>query len=178
MGIFKSQRLPQGDLQLSYGGIAFVVHVWAFINILAILPVWVLRTSIWELAGAISYPLVEALLESSILWIGFVALSYLLPKKWLAVKFAVLSSALAWLLCLWVIFFHYQYERILEWGSTQILLGVLLVIFSFEGLHWLIQRYERFEKILKRLVRAIAILTYCYVLFDLLGLVVIVVRNI
>jgi hypothetical protein len=136
--------------------------------------------TIWELAGAISYPLVEALLESSILWAGFVGLSYILPKKWLADKFAIISSASAWLLCFWAILLQSEYvefEHVLEWGPKQFLFGFLLVIIAVIDLNLLIHRIKSLEDRIKRLTQAFAILAYCYVLFDILGLVIILVRN-
>ena len=81
MGIFKSRRLSRGDLSLSFVAIAFPVHVWAIINILDFLPAWLLRLSTWELAGVISYPLVDALLESCILWVVLVALGFVAAQE-------------------------------------------------------------------------------------------------
>ena len=153
------------------------MHVWAIINILAILPAWLLRSSVWELAGVISYPLVDCLLESCILWLGLVVLSYVLPKNWLADKFAALSSALVWLLSAWAILVQFNYERILQWGPEQMLPGVLLIACSFGLVYWLVQRYGRLEGWIKRLTQGLAVLTYCYVVFDLLGLAVVILRN-
>jgi hypothetical protein len=169
--------LSSGDLLLSFGAIAFPVHVWAIINILAIFPAWLLRLSIWELAGAISYPLVVALLESNILWIGLVVLSYLLPKNWLANKFVALSSVLVWLLAAWAVLVQFIYKSIMQWGLEQMLSGLLLVAFSFCLVYWLVQRYERLEGWIRRLAQGLAVLTYLYMLFDLLGLVVVIARN-
>jgi hypothetical protein len=177
LGIFKSQRFPQGDLSLSFGGIALVVHLWAIMNILIVLPAWKLRASIWELVGAISYPLVAALVESSILWIGFVALGYIFPKKRFADKFAVLSSTMVWLLGFWAIVLRGGFVRVLELGLKQILIGLILVIFSFGDLYCLVRWYEHLEHRIKKLIQSLAILAYIYVLIDLLGVVVIVIRN-
>lgn len=177
MGIFNSRRLSPGDLSQSFGAIAFPVHVWAIINILAILPVWLLRASIWELAGVISYPLVDALLESCILWIGLVILGFILPKKWLADKFVVLSSVLVWLLAAWAALAQFFYDSLLQWGLTQILPGLVLVVLSFGLVYWLVQRRGRLEGWIKRLTQGLAVLTYFYVIFDLLGLAVVIIRN-
>ncbi len=177
MGIFKSRRLSLGDLSLSFGAVAFPVHLWAIINILVILPAWQLRLSIWELAGVISYPLVDALLESCILWIGLVVLSYVLPKKWLADKFVALSSVLVWLLAAWAALVQFIYERILQWEPKQMLPGLLLVAFSFGLVYWLVQRHGRLEGWIKRLTQGLAVLTYFYMIFDLLGLAVVILRN-
>jgi hypothetical protein len=177
LGIFKSRRLSAGDLTLSFGAIAFPLHIWAIINILIILPAWLLRLSIWELAGVISYPLVDALLESTIFWLGLVGLSFVLPRKWLADKFVALSSVLAWLLAAWAVLVQYIFIRIVLWGPLQILPGLLLAAFSLGLVYWLVRRFGRFEGWIKRLVQGLAVLTYIYIIFDLVGLVVVILRN-
>ncbi len=177
MDIFKRRGLSPGDLSLSFGAIAFPLHVWTIINILAIFPAWLLRFSTWDLAGAISYPLVDALLESGILWIGLVGLGFILPRKWLADRFLALSSALVWLLAAWAVVLQFNTKRLLEWGPRQILPGLLLVAFSFALVYWLVQRYGLVEGWVKRLAQSLAILTYFYLAFDLLGLIVLILRN-
>jgi hypothetical protein len=178
LGIFKSQRLSRNDLLLSLGAIAFPLHIWAIINILIVIPAWLLRSSIWELAGAISYPLVDALLESCILWAGFIALSYMLPKKWFADRFVALSSILGWLLTAWVMLAQFIYLRIIQWNLEQILPGLLLVASSIGLVYWLVQKYGRFENRIKKLAQGLILLVYFYMLFDLLGLALIIIRNV
>ncbi len=177
MGIFKSRGLSRGDLSLAFVAIAFPVHVWAIINILDFLPAWLLRLSAWELAGVISYPLVDALLESGVLWLVLVALAFVLPRKWLADKIVALSSVLVWLLAAWAVLVQFIFGRILQWGPAQLVPGTLLVVFSFGLVIWLVHRYEQLEGWIKRLVQGLVVLTYFYLFFDLLGLVVIIIRN-
>jgi hypothetical protein len=153
------------------------VHVWAIINILIVFPAWLLRLSIWELAGAIGYPLVEALLESTILWTGLVVVSFVLPKKWLAEKFVALSSVLVWLLALWAVLVQFIFVSIVQWGWQQLLPGLFLMVLSFGLVYWFVRRYGRLEGWIKMLVQGFAVLTYIYVIFDLLGLVVVILRN-
>jgi hypothetical protein len=178
LGIFKSRKLSRGDLSLAFVAIAFPVHVWAIINILNFLPSWLLRLSIWELAGVIGYPLVDALLESCLLWLVLVVLGLVLPSKWLADKFVALSSILAWLLAAWAVLVQFIFGRILRWGPAQMIPGSLLVIFSFVLVTWLVQRHGQLEGWIKRLVQGLVVLTYLYLVFDLLGLVVVILRNI
>jgi hypothetical protein len=166
-----------GDLLLSLGAVAFPVHVWAIVNILFILPAWLLRLSIWELAGGISYALLDALLESCVLWVGLVLLSFVLPRKWLADKFAALSSVLVWLLCAWAALVQFNFSIILQWGIEQMLPVLLGVVFSFGLVYWLVQRYGRLEGWIKLLTQRLAVLSYIYVIFDVLGVVVVVLRN-
>ena len=164
MGIFKSRRLSPGDLAQSFGAIAFPLHVWAIVNILAILPAWLLRSSIWELAGVISYPLVDALLESVVLWIGLVLLSFVLPRKWLANKFVALSSVLVWVLAAWAVLVQFSYDSILEWSLGQMAPGLLLIILSFGLVYWIVQRQGRLESWIKRLTQGLAVLTFFYLI--------------
>ena len=177
MGIYKGRRLSFGDLSLSFGAIAFPVHVWAIINILFVLPAWLLRLSIGELAGCISYPLLDALLESCVLWILFVGISFVLPRKWLADKFVALSSILVWLLAAWAALVQFNFSHILQWGPEQTIPGSLLVVFSLGLVYWLVQRYGRLESWIKRLVQGLAVVSYIYIVFDLLGLFVVILRN-
>jgi hypothetical protein len=153
------------------------VHVWAIISILDFLPAWLLRLSTWELAGVIGYSLVEALLESGILWAVLVALGLALPRKWLADKFVPLSSALAWLLAAWAVLVQFIFNRILQWGPVQLVPGLVLVVFSFGLVYWLVHRFGRVESQIRKIAQGLVILTYFYLVFDLLGLVVVILRN-
>ena len=177
MGIFKIQRLSRGDLSLAFVAIAFPLHVWAIINIFDYLPVWLLRLSAWELAGGISYALVDALLESALLWAVLVLLGLILPRKWLADKFVALSAVLVWVLAAWAALVQFIFVRILQWGPAQQILALLLVLFSFGLVYWLVQRFGKFEDWIKRVAQGLVILTYFYMFFDLLGLVVVILRN-
>jgi hypothetical protein len=177
LDIFRRRRLSSRDLFLSFGAIAFPVHFWAIIFILDIFPAWLLRFSIWDLSGAIGYALVDALLESFLLWMGLVVISYILPRKWFANKFVALSSALVWSLTAWAVLIQFFYQSFLHWGLIQVLPGLLLVAFSFCLVYWLVQRYEGLGSWIKRLAQGLAILAYFYVIFDLLGLVLVILRN-
>jgi len=177
LGIFKSRKVSSADLSLAFGAIAFPIHVWAIINILIIFPAWLLRLSLWELAGAVGYPLLDAFIESAILWIVMAVLALILPGKWLADKFVALSSVLIWLLSAWVALAHFIFASIVQWGPEQMIPALLLVAFSFVLVYGLVQRFARLESWIKKAAQGLAVLTYIYMLFDLLGLVVVVIRN-
>jgi len=174
----KVRRLAAGDLSLSFGAIALPLHVWAILNILAIVPAWLLRASLWELAGVISYPLVDALLESAILWIVLVGISFILPRRWLADRFVALSGIIVWILAAWAVLVQFIYGDLLQWSTGAILAGMLLVLVSLGLVYWLVHRSPRLEGWIKKGFQGLSVLTYVYMAFDVLGLVVIVLRNI
>jgi hypothetical protein len=167
----------RGDLAPSFGAVAFPIHVWAIINLLNVFPAWLLRMSIGELAGGIGYTLTDALLESAILWGVLVLLGLLLPKKWLAERFVAFSSLLAWLLALWAAVVQFQFGTILQFESWQLALGMLVVVLTFVGGFWAVRHFTRLEDRIRRLVQGLAVVTYVYIVFDVLGLVAVILRN-
>jgi hypothetical protein len=137
-----------------------------------------LRASLWELVGAVSYPLVAALLESCVLWGVFVVLSFILPKNWFAVKYAALSIFLGWLLAAWAMLIQFIYLDIIRWSLVQVSLGLIVVVFSFGFATWLVHRFKRLEHWIKILAQRLVVLTYLYLLIDLLGVIILLVRNV
>jgi hypothetical protein len=176
LGISK-KRLSFSDLSQSFGAIAFPIHIWVIINILVIFPAWLLRLSLPELAGSISYALVAALLESSILWAMMVGLGFVLPRKWLADKFVVLSSALVWLLTVWAMLGHFHFSNILQWGPEKFAAALILVVFTLMLVYWLIRRFARLEGWIQKGVQGLIVVSYVYIFFDLVGLAIVIFRN-
>jgi hypothetical protein len=122
--------------------------------------------------------MVAALLESCVLWVFFVILSFILPKNWFAIKYASLSIFLGWLLAAWAMLIQFIYLDIIRWSMVQVSLGLIVVVISFGFAYWLIHRFRRLEHWIKILAQRLLVLTYLYLLIDLLGLIIILVRNI
>lgn len=178
MAVDKKQRLSRSDLLLSFGAIAFPIHIWTIFNVLYIFPAWLLRYSIGDLVGVVSYPLADAFLESFLIWIGLVILGYVLPKKWLADKFVAVTSAVVWLSSAWAVLGQYNYKSILSWNLLQLILGLLGGILSYCFVYWLVFRWKPLEGWLRKATEVLAVLVYFYVIVDLAGLVVVILRNI
>lgn len=177
MAISKTHKLTREDLFLSLGAIALPIHIWAIIHILQVFPAWLLRSSLWDLVGVISYPLVGALLESCIVWAGFILFGFILPKRWLADKFVALSSILAWVLAAWAVVVQFNFQHFLRWDRVGIGLGLLFIAFTLWIVSWLVRRFRRIEDLIKKIAQGIEVLGYFYIAFDLLGLAVILLRN-
>jgi hypothetical protein len=158
--------------------IAFPIHVWAILNLFNIIPAWLLKSSFWELCGAIGYTLAGALFESLIVWALFLILGILLPRSWFARKQAALSGSLAWVLAGWAILAQYKFSDMLQLDSSMQLAGLFLVILSCALVFWLVSHYGFIEQSLQQVAQRLEILTYLYVFFDMLGLVVVILRNV
>jgi hypothetical protein len=177
LATYKNRKLSAGDLFLSFGAAAFPIHVWAIINLLMIFPAWMLRMTLWELAGAIGYPLSAALLESLLLWLVLVIIGYILPRKLFADRFAAQSALLAWLLSGLAMLLHYKFGIVLQWGTGQVILAALLVTAFTVLILWSVKRFGKLEGWIKIAAQRLALLSYIYVFFDLIGLVVVILRN-
>lgn len=177
MGIFNGRGPSRADLGASFAIIAFPLHVWTVINILQIVPAWLLRLSVWELAGAVSYALAAVLIESTLLWAALVGLGVFLPRKWLTDKFVALSGILAWVVCAWAALAQFFFDKLLQWGAEILLLGLLAVAVSFALAYKCVVRSKRVENWVKQLAQRLSVLVFAYVVFDLLGLAVILFRN-
>ncbi len=174
---FFRDRLPSSqDLRLVFGGCAFVIHIWAIINLLDELPAWVMRLTAYELMGAISYPLVFALLESLFVWAALIVLSMLLPKNWMRNHFLARGITLMLVTALWSIFIHFNYESLIKnMRDLPLWLGAILV--STLVLVYLAGRYRRIDTVLRWILERIEVLAYMYIFVDIVGLFIIVSRN-
>jgi hypothetical protein len=170
-------RFPlRADSRLVFGGCAFIVHVWAILNLLDMLPAWMLRLTAYELAGASSYTLAFALLESLIVWAVLVALAVVLPGRWLRQDFLTQGGLLLLVTTLWAIVTHYSYELLVK---NPLLLSVLAVAYllTLLAFSWLGRRYRWIESTLRAALSRIEVLSFVYIFIDVLGVFVIIVRN-
>jgi hypothetical protein len=163
---------------LMFGVCAFPVHVWAIVNLLRELPAWLLRLSIWELIGVISYVLVFALVESVAFLVALLVLAALLPAKLLRDRFVAVGTMLVVITTAWAIAAHYNADAIRLWGLRQFALwGALYLVSVLVG--WaLVYRFKRLQGIVVAVAERLVVLSAAYVVLDLLGVGIVVLRNV
>jgi hypothetical protein len=167
---------PREDLRLVFGGCAFVIHVWAILNLLDALPAWVLRLTAYELAGVIAYPLFFALLESLFVWGVLILAAVLLPQRWLRQRFVSRGMALLLVTAAWSIAIHFKYESLIQnLGYLPVWLGAYLA--STVAIVFLAGHYQKVENILRAILQRIEVLSFLYIFIDILGLFVIISRS-
>ena len=106
----KNRLPPRQDLLLVFSGCAFLIHVWAIINMFYIVPAWVLRMNLAQLSGSMAYMLVFALVESLLVWGLLALLAVLLPKAWLRRNFLAQGMSLALVTAIFSMVVHFNYE--------------------------------------------------------------------
>lgn len=190
MGISKN-RLTKKEVTNLFLLAAFPIHAWAIILVLNDYQ-WVYdQFGMSVFVGYASYTLVFAFFESVVFLLFLWLLSYLFPKGWAGSKSFSVLAVWALVVPLWAAgnqIFYLLMENppaFMSWIMLRVYyhqgLGLTLLIFliliSVILPLILIIRFEGFEKKIIGLVERVTTLSAVYLVFDLLGLITIIVRN-
>jgi hypothetical protein len=153
---------------------------------------WVIeRTNAWDAVGVASYGLVFALAESIIIFVAIALLGLLTPKQWDTDRRVAFLSLLVIITGMWGIFgqsryvwnwslplpilqflaqsnhpFRFLYAMYLAVVIPTVLLPVYVFVKSKKSTRWM-----------KELMERLSTLTAFYLVFDVIGLVIVIVRN-
>lgn len=162
----------------TFAMIVFVIHIWSIYNLLVEVPAWILRLSMWELVGVVSYTLVFALVESLIILFVFVVFAAILPERFFRKKFVSISVIFIVLTAIWVIPIHLYENTIRSWGMLGTLGFVFLVLISFIAGYVFVLRSNKFEESILSIAQRVTVLAVLYVLVDLAAFMILVTRNV
>lgn len=150
------------------------------------------RTNLWDAIGVASYGMLFAFVESVLLFLVVILVGLVIPKQWhsdrritfLALLILITSAwgMMSQLLFLWNIslppmaiqFLRSSHHplRVLYAGSLVIVAStVLLLVFLFV-------RLKTSVALMQNIMERISLITVLYLLFDVLGLVIVLIRNI
>jgi hypothetical protein len=152
---------------------AFPVHLWAFINMFVDVPAWLMYMNLWELTSAIAYTLTFALVETTLLFLGFMLLGHLIPRSWTSEPFVSLACVLAIELALLAA--GIQALIVQDRPKLLALVGAVLVVAATVAWVW---RTPKLRGLLRVVADRIALLTYFYLSFDLVGAAIVLFRNV
>jgi hypothetical protein len=161
-----------------FASCVFLVYSWSILTFLHRLPGWMLHLSIQEILGMFAYALASALVESLTIPFLLVVPATLLPARYFRDKFAAHGTLTMLVVAFWAVVFQYIYASTRKWDSHKMLLWSVLFLSSLLLSWMLVQRLERLEKVLNWLGERLTAFLYIYVPLGLLGLVVVLVRNI
>ena len=136
-------------------------------------PAWVLYMPIVEILSTVAYVLSFALFETMIIFVPIVAIGLILPRRWSTAKYASLSSVLLLVATIVAVILQFSIRD----GSPQRLLLIgILAIFGIAAI--IAIRFPKIGDTLLAVAGRLTILTLLYVFFDVLGLLVIIARNV
>ena len=186
------QRYSKEGLWSLFLMCAFPLHLWALILIFRDISWVAQRTNLWDAIGVASYGLVFTFIESLMYFASIALLGLVVSTKWHENRRIALMSILALVTALWAI----DGQAYFVWGSyipgqfLRYLAGIehplrvlyasilAVVVPSIVLPVYFVLRSDRFLSFIQELIERLSLLTMLYLFFDLVGLIIIIIRNI
>jgi hypothetical protein len=174
------KRFPpkKASLQLFFV-CAFPINVWSIIGFLRELPALIIRMNISEIVGVFSYIQSLALLESILIFGILISLSVLLPPRFLKEKLMMRGAVFLFVASIYAVPVGYYYSwninylNYRDWLISWILVSILTLVVLF----MLIRQHKRIGEIITAMAERAIILSIVYVFIDLVGIAVVIVRQ-
>jgi hypothetical protein len=149
------------------------------------------RTNVWDAIGVVSYGLIIAFVESVLVFLVVALIGLVTPGSWTSNQRIVFLSLLLMITALWAVISQllYLWDVWLPDAATRFLrdsehpLRILyaaslsLVMFTVLLPVYFFLRAKQAVPFLQSVIERVADLTMFYMFFDLIGLVVVVIRN-
>lgn len=171
---------------------AFPLHAWTLILAFRDISWLTERTNAWDAVGVVSYGLVFAFVESLLFFAVMALLGYLVPGRWDADWRVALLTVLALVASLWAMLEQLFFLIGTGWPGWFVSFLVssghparvfIALLVGVVGLTVLLPvvfvvRSERAYRAVRGLIDRLSILTIFYLVLDVVGLVIVIVRNI
>ncbi|OGO14954.1 MAG: hypothetical protein A2Z14_05450 [Chloroflexi bacterium RBG_16_48_8] len=171
MAIFKDRFTPQGLAQI-FVYCAFPIHVWALINMFQDVPSWVLYLRGWEVIGMVAYTLSFAMFETLSVLMVVLLIGMIVPKGWVMEKVVPLVSL--WLVELAIMAILFQHHILHHLPKRELVMGYALILAVSA---FIVLRFPRVGDIFRWVAERLVVLSFLYIFFDVLGLLVVILRN-
>jgi hypothetical protein len=171
---------------------AFPLHFWTLILVFRDISWLTERTNVWDAIGVASYGMIFALIESGLIFLVVALLGFIIPKQWhsdrriaflgLLILITSLWAMISQLLFLWNVSLPLpaiQFLRNSDHPLRILYAGSLLIVSATILLPvYLFIRSKKAVSFMQSLMERLSLLTMLYLFFDLVGLVIVVIRNI
>jgi hypothetical protein len=191
MTTFVTRRYSRQGLWSLFLVCAFPLHFWTLLLLFRDISWLAERTNLWDAIGVAAYGMLFAFTESVLIFLVVAVLGLLTPKQWednrritfLSLLILIISvwGMIGQLLFLWnvslpaqAIQFLRSFShplRMLYTASLMIVAPtVLLSVYSFI-------RSDKAVPFMQNLVERLSVLTIFYLFFDVVGLIIVIIRN-
>ena len=182
----------KGDLFKLFLVCAFPIHVWSIFMFLRDFDWIAERTNAWDAVGVGAYALILALIESAFVFLITFGLSFLVHKTWNPETRLTIMTALIFVASLWAAitqaFFllggilpESIFSFLVESGHPyRYLYGTIgsLVILTVGAPVILLIQSEKVVRVTLGLIERIILLSGLYLFLDVVGIVIVVIRNV
>ena len=136
-----------------------------------------MKMSLLDAISVDAYALAISLVESLIICLFLLTLAALLPERLLRKKFVPHAMTLVLVTSIWAVFGQSNYQTIYDWTFGELLPWLLLYLGSCLVVYLLVQRFDRIANLIYRVVQWISVLATLYISLGVIGLVVVIFRN-
>ena len=171
--------------------VAFPIHLWTIILIFRDFSWIAERTNAWDAVGVAAYGLVFAFVESLFAFVIVVLFGFILPMQWEENKRIAFLSLLVFIVAFWAILgqlhfllgigipsaftsFLISNGHPLRWLYAGLLAIVSLMVIV---LVYLFIRSDSVYKSIYNFIERLAVLSAIYLVFDGIGLIIVIIRN-
>jgi len=170
---------------------SFPLHFWTLILAFRDLSWLIERSNLWDAIGVASYGMIFAFAESVLVFLVTVVLGFLISKHWHQQRVALLSILVLitalWSMAgqlhalsgmsypSWFLNFIVQQEHPVR---VLYVIGLLLVTPTVLLPTYLILKSSKTLRFVRELIERLTLLAILYLLFDIVGLVIVIIRNI
>jgi hypothetical protein len=181
------ERMPvRTEILSAFNIVLFVVFGWSIRGFLFVLPSFLLYFRLGDISAILFYMLAFALLESIFLTGLLVISSMVFPSNWLKLGFGYKSFLIIFVATIGLIFYqgYYKYgflDMLIKdnYSALQPLFICLIVcVITLFALFWLFNNQSRFKHSLLIFIEQFGVFAYIYIPLGLIGIIVVVVRNI
>jgi len=134
--------------------------------------------NVWEMLSISSYALTISLIESSLVCLLFVLIGAILPFRYFREKFVSHTTVIVMLSALWAVAAQQNYVIVYNWTFVERLPWIIAYLSSLLIVYGLTQFSDGYASLVTRMVQRISVLATLYILLGVVGLLVVVVRNI
>lgn len=156
---------------------ALPIYSWAIFLFLERFTGWLYYLSLWEVAGIFAYTQLFALVESLAVVAGLVLLALLLPRRLLREKFVPMGMAIILLSALWAIVAQYNDQVLRALSPVMLLVWAGIYAASILAAWLLLYRSERLRQLAYSAAERMSVLLYLYLPLSVLGLIIVLIRN-
>jgi hypothetical protein len=181
-----ANRIPaRRELREVFNVVLFCVFGWSIRGFLFKMPAFALYFGVKNNLAILCYMFAFALVETLLVTGVLVAISVVLPARFLKEGFAYKGFLTVLVTSAALILFQGYYrinffKDIIAADYSSIppfVAGLIVSIAALIGLVWIFHRSPRFQKYLLSVVEQFGVFTYIYVPLGLLGLMVVIIRN-
>jgi hypothetical protein len=136
-------------------------------------PSWLLYLRNWEVVSTVAYTLSFALFETLIVLLIILLIGLIVPKRFVMDKYLPLASL--WLVELTIMAIVFQHYILHHLPKRNLVIGYALIL-AVSTL--ILLRFPKVGDVFRWVAERLVVLSFLYIFFDILGLLVVILRNV